>query len=346
MKSNDKYLSCKKIFDSICSRNKLTEAIVYIDNSAGDLAYSMEYNRTIDSKMNLASITKLFVTTCIMQLIEEKKLELTSNISKFLDAKIMKGLHIYKGKDYSNTLTIYDLLFQRSGLPDYYFSKHSDGVSYEKMIFQHDTFIPFEEMISVSKSMKPIFEPRHPGRSYYADINFDLLGKIIENIEHNPLYKVFEQRIFAPLNLTNTYVVSDEKNESPIVYIKGKPHSITQFLKSCPASGGGVTTAKEFMIFMKAFWGGKLFNIVLFDLLKEHNKLQLIYGSIEYSGGHMYINAGYPFIEKSELRGHSGATGSFAYYNHKDDIFYVGDLNDNRVYIPVNMVLRMDNICR
>ncbi len=89
-----------------------------------------------------------------------------------------------------------------------------------------------------------------------------------------------------------------------------------------------------------------MFDKATINKLKEHNKLQLIYGAIQYSGGHMYIKAGYPFVKKNELRGHSGATGTLAYYCEETGMFFVGNLNQDQPYVPVNMMLKMEYCLR
>lgn len=111
---------CEKIFDCLSQKTKIHEAIAYIENKDGSISWNKGYNRTIDSPINMASITKLFTTTCILILREQGKLTLNDKIKTYLDDEIINGLHVYKGKDYSNDLTISDLLFQVSGLPDYY----------------------------------------------------------------------------------------------------------------------------------------------------------------------------------------------------------------------------------
>lgn len=40
----------------------------------------------------------------------------------------------------------------------------------------------------------------------------------------------------------------------------------------------------------------------------------------------MKIDVSYPFGEKYTLLGHSGSTGSFAFYCPEKDLFFVGDL--------------------
>ncbi len=80
------------------------------------------------------------------------------------------------------------------------------------------------------------------------------------------------------------------------------------------------------MTFLKAFWSGKLFHEDLFLEVSSDKKLQLLYYPIHYAGGYMKIKAGLPFTNKTNLVGHSGSTGSFAFYCKSKDIFLVGDI--------------------
>lgn len=339
---NMDFTGCEKVLERVYRTNRLHEAIVLIENESGEISWSKGYSRTVDSLFNLASITKLFVTTVVLQLVEQGKLDLNDKISRYLDERTMQGLHVYRGKDYSGELCIRHLLFQISGLPDYYFAKTPDGVSFEDVMWNDNAYIPFEQMIETSKRMQPQFEPGMTGRAYYADLNFDLLGKILENILGEELAVIFDKAIFQPLGLKSTYIITEAKPYAPKAYRNGIAHDIAEFLRCCPASGGGVTTAREFMLFLKAFWTGRLFDKSLLEPLKSHNRLQRMYGCIQYSGGHMYINAAFPFQEKHELRGHSGASGCFAYYCEETGMYFVGDINDSRVYLPANMLLMME----
>ncbi|WP_279401992.1 serine hydrolase [Piscibacillus salipiscarius] len=66
----------------------------------------------------MASITKLFTTTCIFILREQGKLQLDDEIARYLDEETLRNLHVYKGRDYSNRITLSNLLFHTSGLRD------------------------------------------------------------------------------------------------------------------------------------------------------------------------------------------------------------------------------------
>jgi len=116
--------------------------------SAGNMAEDQPYF--------IASTTKLFVTTIILQLDSEGQLSLDDKISNYLDADIMDGLHVYKGKDYSNDLTIKNLLAHTSGLADYYQNKGPSGMSLEDEIVSGiDQFWTFEQAMARAKEMGP-----------------------------------------------------------------------------------------------------------------------------------------------------------------------------------------------
>lgn len=59
-------------------------------------------NIAIDQPYFIASATKLFTTAIILQLHSQGKLGLDEAISSYLDKDIVRGLHIFKDKDYSN----------------------------------------------------------------------------------------------------------------------------------------------------------------------------------------------------------------------------------------------------
>jgi len=331
---------CEKIIEKVYGKKKIHELVVLLENTEGSISWNKGYNKNIDSPMLMASITKLFITTCILILKEQGKLSLQDKISDYLDKSILDGIHIYKNKDYSHELLISDLLFQVSGLPNCFLEGQE---AFQKKVIKEDLYISFDEVIAITKTMKPKFEPHKTGRSYYSDLNFDLLGKIIENITQLNLDEVFKLYIFTPLGLKSTYIITKETDFAPKLYYKQRSISVVKCLMSSPASGGGITTARELMIFLKGFWGGKLFNKSVFYELEEHNPLQISYGGIHYAGGYMYINCGLPFIKKNQLIGHSGTTGSFAFYCPQTDLFFVGDVNQAcNPSIPIRLVMRLE----
>ncbi|WP_130806184.1 serine hydrolase domain-containing protein [Senegalia massiliensis] len=333
----------ERIFNKFTRLKKVNEGILLIENTSGEFSLCKNYGgKELNSLFLMASITKLFTTTCILILLEQEKLSLEDKIIKYFDINFLNGIHTYKNKDYSLKLTISDLLFQTSGLPDVYLEGKN---SLKNQIIQDDYYITFCDMISMVKNLKSHFEPGKKEKSYYADINFDILGEIIKKESGLTLSKAYKKYIFEPLGLVNTYLPENKNEEIPKIYYMNQIIHRPDFVISSGASGGCITNAYELMIFIKAFFGGKLFNKTIFKSLSVYNKLQLSMKPIYYGGGYMKIPLnGFVslFMVKGELIGHSGSTGSFAFYYPTKDLFFVGDINQmSNPALPIRLAIQL-----
>ncbi len=332
-----------KLFNKTISSSRIHEAVLYIENSSGSFSEHYCYgNRNVDTPMIAASITKMFTTSCILKLYEQGQLALNDNIGDYLKIDLLSGLHIFKGHEHSFNLTIADLLFQTSGLPDDFESSNNSKTL--KKYLEKDLELNFEETLQSTKKLKPHFAPNGK-KAYYANINFDLLGKIIEAITKQPLSEAYKQLVFDKLNMYNTYLPTVDRDFVPHMFYKNKKLQRPKLIASCGASGGCVTTPGDLMIFSKAFWNGKLFDKEIFKELSVYRKLQFSKGPISYGGGYMKINAGglmTMFMGKGELIGHSGSTGSFAFYYPHKDLHIVGDLNQMaNPALPIRLLLKL-----
>lgn len=109
----------QKIFGNVTKNKQIHESVLLVENSDGDVSYRFEYGgKNADTRFFIASITKLFTTTCIFMLREQGKLTLDDEIEKYLKKDTLSRLHVYKGREYSNQLTLSNLLFHTSGLRD------------------------------------------------------------------------------------------------------------------------------------------------------------------------------------------------------------------------------------
>jgi D-alanyl-D-alanine carboxypeptidase len=290
--------------------------------SAGNLSTEKQYF--------IASTTKLYTTAIILLLRSAQKLTLDDKISQYLPDAILKNLHVYHGKDYTHLITIKHLLSNTSGLPDYFEDKNENGKSLLQTITSgNDRSFSFEEAISLSKTMKPKFEPGKKGKAHYSDTNFQLLGKIIEVITGKSMATVYDDFIFKPLNLTKSYLYSNSKDTLPsIFYFKKSPLVIPQAMASFKADGGIVSTAEECMVFLKAFFDGKLFPSTYLPELYQHwNSIMF---PLQYGVGIMRFTLPRlfsPFKPIPELIGHSGLSGAFAYYCPDKNAFITGTVN-------------------
>ncbi|WP_313131312.1 serine hydrolase domain-containing protein [Anaerocolumna sp.] len=285
-----------------------------------------------------ASITKLYTAAVILRLYDEGKLSLQDNLGLYLSEETLTDLHIYKGVDYSKQLTIENLLFQTSGLPDYFEEKNKNGESLiQHLMTRGDVNSSVEEAINIAKELNTHFIPLESRKSYYSDINFDLLGLIIEKVSGIPLEQAYEDYIFEPLELTETFLMTKEKNTEEFlnkmqpVYVQSNTVIAPLYLASFPASGGIVSNSKEQMIFLKAFFQGKLFSKDNLNHICNFRKITSPgMTSLEYGGGLMRSKLVKPvaiFFPKCTIIGHSGASSSFAFYCPEKDLYITGTLN-------------------
>lgn len=170
-------------------------------------------------------------------------------------------------------------------------------------------YINFDEIITMTKQLKPQFAPDMKKRAHYADVNFDMLGKIVETVTNSTLEDVYKQLIFVPLELKSTYLLKSDYDFFPQIYYRASVLYRPKFIRSSRASGGGISTDRELMIFIKAFFGGKLFNKIVFHELKVNNMLQASMFPIHYGAGYMRVplnGLATFFMGNGELMGHSG----------------------------------------
>ena len=331
----NKSIDNKSVFGIVLTVEKGNEKWT---GSAGNLTVSQPYF--------IASTTKLYITAVILKLREQGKLMLDDKISTFLTPHILHNLHIYKGTDYSNTLTVKHLLSQTSGLPDYFEDKDIDGKSlYQKLSEGNDQSWTFEQTVEMSKKMSPKFPPDTKGKVYYYDTNFQLLGKIIEQIYGKKLDEVFQELIFNPLGLKQTYLYTDTSDKTPaIMYYKSKQLDIPKAMTSFGADGGIVSTSEESMVFVKAFFKGQLFPK---DYLQELYCWNKVMFPLEYGVGVMRFKLPKfvsPFKPIPTFIGHSGLSGAFAYYIPEKDVFLTGTVNQiNNPSISYKILIQIVN---
>ncbi len=286
-------------------------------------------NLPIDQPYFIASTTKLFTTAIILKLRAEGKLSLDDKVSKYLDKSILLGLHIYKGKDYSQELTIKHLLSHTSGLPDYFQGKGTTGKSLENEITEgNDQFWTFEQAIERTKKMAPLFAPETKGKANYSDANFQLLGKIIETITYISYSKNCKDFIFQPLGLMDTYLYQDSTDKTPkTLYYKDNELNVPKAMTSFGADGGIVSTSKDMLVFIESFFSGKLFPSSYIGELQEWNK---IFFPMQSGIGIHLFKLPWIFNPTGAVPyfiGHSGLSGALAYYSPKENIFIVGTVN-------------------
>lgn len=295
----------------------------------------------------IASVTKMYTAAIIMRLHEEKSLDLEAPLSKYLPHSLLGGIHVYKSTDYSRQLKVYQLVNQTSGLADFEADKPRGRKSvFDELMAGHDRAIDTAEALRITRNLSPHFAPGTPDRAYYSNFNYRLLGEIIEVITEKPMAFNFAERICAPLGLQCTYLYDWTKprpGESPAtLYLNKAPVNVPKYLASNVSAGGLVSTAAECMLFLRAFFEGRLFEKALLERMMTWNK---IFFPLRYGYGLMFFKLPRYFwiTPLPEFIGHSGSTGSFAFACPSRSLYLAGTLN---VIDPARPFFCMMNLVR
>jgi CubicO group peptidase (beta-lactamase class C family) len=288
---------------------------------------------TKDTPIYIASITKLYTATAIMQLYEKGALSLDDPIARYLPKELIQCIHVYKGRDYSREITIKELLSHTSGIADYYTEKPKGGKSlFELFIEKPERSWTVDETIArARRDLKPNFQPGTDAS--YSDTNFQLLGKVIEAITGKSLHIVYEDLFFRPLGLKHTWLTGHSEPQLPLsaapadVFYKDRDITKTRSNGAYWADGGIVSTAEEMIVFLKALNDGRIVSRDTLKLMHNWHKLQF---PLQYGYGTMCFKLPW-FItlvmKIPALWGHSGSTGSFLYYSEDLNLYIAGSIN-------------------
>lgn len=140
---------------------------------------------TTDTKFRIGSITKQFTAACILQLIEQGKLNLDDRLSKFIPG-FPKG----------DSVTIHMLLNHTSGIASY-----TDQSDFGKV---GTLSLGIDSMISFFKSRPYNFSPG--AKFQYNNSGFFLLGFIIEKVSGQSYENYLRHNILDKLGMMNTGV--------------------------------------------------------------------------------------------------------------------------------------------
>ena len=272
----------------------------------------------------VASVSKMYTATIIMQLVDEGQLDLNDPIDQYLSHLPLDGIHIYEGKDYSHQLKIYQLLHQTSGLADYFAKGLNEGFKKNQ-----DRFYSVRDVIDIIREQKPFAAP-DSGRSHYSDTNFQLLGALIEVVTELPLADAFKKRIFTPLEIEDTYLY-DNNTPSAIeplpFYHKDDQLSLPLAMTSERGAGGVVSTMADSQRFLRAYFEGRLFREAHFETMMAWKRM---FFPMQYGYGlwRFQLPRWLTLFQKTpELIGHAGVNGAMAFYNPDNDLYITGTLN-------------------
>ena len=147
------------------------------------------------NSFQLASVSKPFTSTAILQLCQEGKISLSDTMERFFPDFPYKGI------------TVKMLLCHRSGLPDYI--KFTDRY-YRNGLPEH---LNNDSVFALMKLLKPRMLAR-PNQKYdYSNTGYMVLASIVEKVTGDKFGDYLNAHIFFPCKMKNSYLY-DYKNKN------------------------------------------------------------------------------------------------------------------------------------
>ncbi|TML70533.1 MAG: beta-lactamase family protein [Actinobacteria bacterium] len=202
----------------------------------------------VDDRFRIASLTKSYVSTVVLQLAAEGKLSLDDSIERRLPGVVPNG----------DKITIRRLLNHTTGLFDY-----ENDPSVLKPYLNGNLGYAWapRRLVQIALSHKPLFKPGD--RYSYSNTNYMIAGLIIEAVTGHRLGSELRHRLFQPLHLRSTSFPLTPRVSTPFAhgyYLLGQPPATdVSGLDPFPwAAGAIVSTADDVVSFYRALLSGHL----------------------------------------------------------------------------------------
>jgi D-alanyl-D-alanine carboxypeptidase len=275
---------------------------------------------TADAQFRVASITKLFVATVVLQLVEEGQLGLDDPVAAYIpDFRHARGV------------TIQQLLNHTSGIPDFTRTE----LFHEGLLQHRDRVWSTGELLALVADVRRDFAP---GTDYlYCNTGYVLLGRVIDTVTGSTWAAEIQRRILNPAGLRHTYVAGAEPVPGGVLPgyadadMDGDVENVDAggpwpSLESTEGPAGAiVSTAEDLAVFADALFRGRL--------LRPDTLQQMV-----ADGPHHPRNANYGLgveISRPDYRltvwGHGGFTLGFKsalWYVPEHDVVVVVLAND------------------
>jgi D-alanyl-D-alanine carboxypeptidase len=137
----------------------------------------------------IGSVTKPFVTTLLLQLVQQRRLSLDDPISRYV-----------AGVPGGDQITLRMLANMTSGLADLF----KNPAIAEPLVLNEP--LPPERLVQLGVTLPPLFAP---GTKWsYSNTNTDLLGLVIQKVTGQQLATALRERVFKPLGLRGSSLPS------------------------------------------------------------------------------------------------------------------------------------------
>ena len=252
----------------------------------------------------IGSVSKLFTWTAVMQLVEQGKLDLNTDINQYLDFEMPARLAVGPDQTKPEPITLLDLMTHTPGFEDY-----------SSSIFR----LTAEEMPSLSQYVREYRPERvFPAGEVLAYSNYGtaLAGYIVEHVSGIPYSEYVEENIFKPLKMNYSTFLQPLPKEFTTNLAQAYRYIDGVFKEGkfefVPESAGGMSsTANDMAKFMQVYLNGGSFNG---ERILEQDTVQQMFQ--QHFTNHARLDGmALGFIEKTmngkRILHHSGSTALF-----------------------------------
>ncbi|MFD2866891.1 serine hydrolase domain-containing protein [Mucilaginibacter antarcticus] len=229
--------------------------IIY-QNALGWADYLHRDSLKINSRFEMASVTKTMTGTAIMMLIEQGKIKLTQDVREFFPDFPYEGV------------TIKLLLTHRSGMMNYVY--FVDGVYRKEHRVQKVGLSNADAMALIAQYKPPRFNVPDK-RFLYNNSNYMVLASIIEKVTKMPYAQFMKANVFKPAGMAHTDVYSKATYDKIPVDVVGHDrgswrYSVVQNFLDGPVGDKGIySTVGDLWLFDRALRAGKLLKQATMD---------------------------------------------------------------------------------
>lgn len=292
-----------------------------------------------DTLFRIASQSKAVTSVAAMLLVEDGRLLLSDPISKYIPAFKRTTVRVPPAPGSpanapagtvpaKREITVRDLLTQTAGIS--YGSAPLEAQYQAARVFGFYFADKDEEIGAPIERLAALPFDAQPGEKWIYGFATDILGRVVEVASGQPLDQFFQQRIFGPLRMTDTFffVPKEKAARLAVVYsmIDGKLQRAPEPGKGqgdyvsgprrCFSGGAGlVSTASDYARFLEMLrTGGSLEGVRLLSRKSVDLMIGDHVGSL-YSEGHpgLCFGLGFEVTKDVGLSGRAGSVGEFGW---------------------------------
>jgi D-alanyl-D-alanine carboxypeptidase len=230
----------------------------------------------VNGRFRVGSITKTFLATVVLQLVDEGELRLEDTVESWLPGVVPNGHHITVRQLLNHTSGLYDVIPTLPLPPDPAFLDNR---------WRSWTG---EELVARALANPPVFET--PGSAFsYSNTGYTLVGQIVEEATGTSYARQIERRVIRPLQLDDTWLPGTStrlRGPHPHGYVPIEQQNggrrLVDYTEMNPsvfgAGGEMISTTKDLNRFFSVLLSGSLLPRHLLDQMKAPGTATRRYG--------------------------------------------------------------------